>query len=732
VTERLWGQIVTPDYFETLKAGAAAGRVFSTSDNSTGAADVIISEGYWQRQLGGSPDVIGQTLSVNGQSATIIGVAAKDFIGASPLTSAAEIWISANATPRLAPELAAPVMRDPRQLDFHLLGRLKQGVTPSQAEAQLDVIAKELSKEKDETVANVNQGRLITLVPGGQLFPLRKEDLPAGLALPVAFESLLLLLACTNASTLLLAKAGNRRREITIRAALGASRRRLIKQLLTESLILGICSGIVGLGLGLFLNIQSQRTIANVFPPYIRLDFSLGLPAVALALGISLFSGLLFGIVPALRSSRLDLLSGLGAGNSWFLSGYRWFSSRNVLIVLQVASSTTVVILVGIIISGYQRATSTAEFGFEPHDLYTFSIDPLREGYSAEQASDFLKAIPDKLRQMPGIADASVAENPPIGDLFFRTVGSRLAPPMRSQPAYVRSGDGKRSLGRVLEEHVGFGYFETLSVRPLRGRVFANQDRDQQQPTIVINAALAKTAWPTEDPIGRELELGNQSYEVIGVVHDFRTNGLLANTPPVAFRLLGLEAITTPSLQGMTVLVRGQRGASLLPELKPGVAGIDPNLNVFNAALQDERLSQVLSLTRIQTVSYGVIGFFGLVLAAIGLAGVTAYAVAQRTKEIGIRVALGATRFQVLRVVSREGAFLVIAGIVIGEAIAMGLTGILNAWYAQLYEITRTSTSDPLILIGTPLLLSILTMLSCYIPARRAIRIDPVSALRQD
>ena len=182
----------------------------------------------------------------------------------------------------------------------------------------------------------------------------------------------------------------------------------------------------------------------------------------------------------------------------------------------------------------------------------------------------------------------------------------------------------------------------------------------------------------------------------------------------------------------MTVLVRGQRGASLLHEIKPGFGGIDPNLNVFNVALQDDRLSQVLSLTRIQTVSYGVIGFFGLLLAAVGLAGVTAYAVAQRTKEIGIRVALGATRFQVLRVVSREGAILVIAGIAIGEAGAMGLTGMLNAWYASIHEITRASTSDPLILIGTLLLLSILTMLSCYIPARRAIRIDPVSALRQD
>ena len=493
-----------------------------------------------------------------------------------------------------------------------------------------------------------------------------------------------------------------------------------------------MCSGIVGLALGLLLNLQSQRTIANAYPPYIRLDFSLGWPAVALGLGLSLFSGLLFGIVPALRSSRLDLLSGLAVSDGWVLTGYRWFSSRNGLIVLQVASSTTVVILVGIIISGYQRATSTAEFGFEPHDLYTFSIDPLREGYSAEQASDLLKTIPDKLRQMPGVANASVAENPPIGDVMFRTVASRLAPPMRSQQAYVRSGDEKRGLGRVFEEHVGFGYFETLSVRPLRGRAFANQNRDQEQPTVVINAALAKRAWPTEDPIGRELELGNQSYEVIGVVHDFRTNGLLADTPPVAFRLLGPEAITRPSLQGMTVLVRGQRGASLLHELKPGFGGIDPNLNVFNVALQDDRLSQVLSLTRIQTVSYGVIGFFGLLLAAVGLAGVTAYAVAQRTKEIGIRVALGATRFQVLRVVSREGAILVIAGIAIGEAGAMGLTGMLNAWYASIHEITRASASDPLILIGTPLLLSILTMLSCYIPARRAIRIDPVSALRQD
>jgi macrolide transport system ATP-binding/permease protein len=733
-TERLWGQIVTPNYFEVLQVPAVLGRTFSADNESTSAASVIISEGHWQRHFGGSRDAIGQTLDINGQSATIVGVAARDFVGAAPLTSAAEMWVATNGNPQLAPELTPDTLRDRSQTGFRLIGRLKAEMTVLQAEAQLDVIAKDLLREKDgnTTEAASTPARITTLFPGGQLFPMRKEDLPMALALPLTLEGLLLLLACTNASTLLLAKASARRREITIRTALGASRRRMIKQLLTESVTLGICSGIIGFSLALLINYQTRQFVQRAFPPYTQLDLSLGWFAGALALGISVLAGVFFGVLPAFKATRVDLPSGLKAGPGWFLPGYRWFSSRNALVLLQVASCTTVVIVVGIIGLGVQSAFVAANFGFEPRDLYTFSIDPLREGYSNEQTWQLLNAIPERLRQFPGITHAGVALNPPVGDLAFRTMAPALAGDAPLQEVLAGSGSEKRAIPRVTHEFVGSEYFETLMMKPLRGRLFTNADIPQDAHTIVINARLAKEAFPSEDPIGRQLIVGGRVCDVIGVVDDFRTTSMLTNPDPFIFHLLGPDQIARPASQGLTVVVRGERNSDILEELRAYGEKLNPRLTVFNVNRQKDRLVAAMGVARFQTLSYGIIGLLGLVLAAIGLAGVTGYAVAQRTKEIGIRVALGATRLQVLRIVLRESALLIGAGMLAGEVFALGLSGLLNAWYVRVYEVTRASSSDPLILVGTPALLAGLTMLSCYLPARRALRIDPVSALRED
>ncbi len=731
-TRRLWGNIVTPNYFEVLKSDAALGRTFSGQDKETGAANIVIGEGYWQRNFGGSSSVIGQRLQINGQSATIIGVATRDFVGASPLTAAAEMWISTESMPPLAPELAPAFLHDSSQRNFQIVGRLKPGITKSEAETELDIIAKELEEQRGDAALRSNQGRRVTVLPGGQLFPVRKEDLPTAVAPAVTLEGLVLLLACANAGTLLLAKAGLRNREITVRVALGASRRRVIKQLLTESVMLGIPGGVVGLMLAFVLNYQTQKFIASVFPSHVRLDLSMGWSAVALAFGISMIAGILFGLVPALKASRIDLISGLKGGNGWFLPGYRWFSSRNGLVLAQVASSIALVILAGIISLGFQRASSTADFGFDPRDVYSFSIDPLREGYSAERTWDLLEKLPARLRTISGIVDSSIALNPPVEDVGLRTMSPRLVLTNESQPAQVDSGNTKRTLSHVSYEYVSPAYFDVLSVRPLRGRLFEAFGRGSDQNVIVVNQTLAKEAWPAEDSIGRQLEIGATRYEVIGVINDFRASGLLASAPPVAFRRLKAEDVLRPTQQGVAVIVRANPGSDIAGKLAQEFAAIEPNLTVFNIANQKDRLTQVLLLSRIQTISYGVIGIFGLLLAAVGLAGVTAYAVARRTKEIGIRLALGASRFQILRLVGYEGVLLVIVGTLVGEVCALTLTRILNAWFVRLYDVTRNSSSDPFIIIGAPVLLGTLTVISCYLPARRSLKIDPASALRQE
>jgi predicted permease len=531
--QRLWGHIVTPNYFEVLRSGSAAGRIFQSNEQVLDATDIVIGEGYWQRRFGGSANAIGQNLQINNASATITGVAAKEFLGPSPLTAAAEIWISTKASPRLAPELVSDFLHDSGRRSFQLVGRLKPGITASQAEAQLDAIEKQLEQQRTGTNVAAGPARGIRLLPGGQLFPLRKEDLATNFAPAVAIDGLLLLVACANAGTLLLARTAARSREITIRVALGASRRRIIKQLLTESFMLAIPAALVGLALALFMNHQSQKVVLNTFPSHVHLDLSIGWSAIALGFSISVVSAILFGIVPALKASRVNLVSGLKAGNGRFLPGYRWFSSRNALVVVQVASSICVVILAGIVALGFERASKISDFGFEPRNVYSFSIDPLREGYQPERAWDFLESLPGRLQEVPGITDASVALKPPIENVGFRTVAPRLASQEDAQPAHVRSGNTNRSLSRVTHEYVDSGYFSVLSVRPLSGRVFTPWRAAEEQTAVVVNEALAKEAWGSENPIGRQLEIGGRTCEVIGVVNDFRSSAALAGSPPV-------------------------------------------------------------------------------------------------------------------------------------------------------------------------------------------------------
>jgi predicted permease len=717
--QRVWSHIVTPDYFAVLESPAPR-------------AGIVVSEGFARNHFGDARQAPGQTLRINAQPVIVAGVAVKDFLGAAPLSSAAEIWIPTDTDPQIAPELAREHLHNPARREFRLIGRLKSGIDPAAAELQLDALAKKLEVERGETSSSIDPSRRITVLPGGQLFPVRKSDLLGMMALPAVFEGLVLFIACANAAILLLAKAVARQREITIRIALGASRRRMIKQLLTESLMLGIPGGLVGLALAFLLNLQTQKTILNTFPGYIRIDLSMGWQAAALAFGVSLASGILFGLAPALKATRVDLVRGLAASKGWFLSGYRWCSSRNLLVLLEVAGSVTLVIVTGIIALGFQRAVHVGNVGFEPRHVTAFSIDPLREGLSAEQTSAFLASLPARLRDIPGVQSAAIAEKSPLGDLALRTRSPRLGQPEPSAEAYVGAGETRRGI-IVANEYAGPGYFDVLSVRPQRGRVFSASVTVQDPAEIVINEALAKQAWPEEDDaIGRQLRIGDRDYRVIGVVNDFRSTGLLAAARPVAFHPFGPEQIARPAAHGITVMVRENPGSNIKNRLEEEFRAIAPDLAIYDVSSLAGVVEQALAVVKIQTLSYAAIGLFGLILASVAIAGVTSYAGTQRNREIGIRVALGATRYQVLRLISREGALLVIAGTVLGQAVGLGLVRLLNAYLAGLYQITRTSSLDPIVLIAAPAFLATLTLCACFLPARRALRIDPARALRQE
>jgi ABC-type antimicrobial peptide transport system permease subunit len=348
------------------------------------------------------------------------------------------------------------------------------------------------------------------------------------------------------------------------------------------------------------------------------------------------------------------------------------------------------------------------------------SVDPLRDGYSPNTTETWMSRLRDRVKRIPGVADASLSYYAPVGT--------------RSAGANVRTrsdlNDVQQALRTVQTEKVGVGYFETTGIRILRGRSFV--ERDGGENRVIINETMAKQTWPNQDPLGRDLELESKHYEVVGVARDFNSGGLFAVSQPGVFRLLSAEDYGQPAPHGMMLLVRGTPGVDVTAAIRQDLASTDPDLTVFNVSNAKYEVDRALYLTRATMFIYGGMGVFGLILAAVGLAGVTSYAVVQRTKEIGIRSALGATKLNILKLVTREGAILIVAGTLIGQALAYGVTRALSSWFNTLADMTKTSTHDQVLLIGGPLLLAGLAMIACYLPARRATRIDPCVALREE
>ena len=717
-SRRVWGHLVSPNYFDVLGTGTSVGRSFGEAERRQGgAASIVVSHRYWQGSLGGRPDVVGSTLRINGFPATIIGVAEEDFVGARPVLAAADIWIPATVDPRVAPELQGNVLEARDLKAFTLVGRLLPGVTSSQAEARLDAMIRQ--QEIDDGLDEVFEGRRITLVSGGRLLPVRDEDLPVMMALPLILVGLALVIACSNVGTLLLARGRARAREIAIRLSVGASRARIVRQLITEATILAMMGGVAGLIFGMWSN-STTDWLDPMIPEYMTFELETSWRALLFTVGLSVLSGILFGLAPALQASKADVSPAL-KGDVGNLKRYRWYSMRNVLVLQQVAGSLTLLLLTGFVVLGFGR-TSSVELGFEVDDLYMMSIDPVRDGYSGEQARDFFEDLPDRVRQIPGVQKASLTYSIPLG-MFSDEAALQASADL---------GAAARIASQVRVERVGSGFFETLGVDLLQGRGFRQTDETDIARVAIVNETMAAATWSGQDPIGQTLEIEEDRYEVIAVAPDFRSGRILEASRMGVFLPMTPSRFEQPSTRGVTVLVRAEQGVDIRQAIRSGIAVIDPDLTLFNIALLRDQVETMMYVVRLTMFVYGGIGVFGLILAAVGLGGVTAYTVAQRTKEIGIRIALGAGRNDVLRLVLKEGAIMVVIGTVFGQAVAFGTTRALGSYFDALTTITETTTSDPLLLIGAPVLLGTLTMLACYIPARRSTRIDPLVSLRQE
>lgn len=714
---RVWGHLATPTYFDVLGTRAAVGRLFGPEERTPGARGVVLSHRLWQTRLGGDPSVVGQAIRVNGQAVTVLGVTTPGFLGASPTTATADVWIPTTAPAEVAPELAG--LHAPLAASFDVIGRLHAAVSVAQAEEALDATMRQLQRLHGDPAAT-SQERQVRLLPGGRMLPLRDEDLPRAIGFPLVLVGLVLLMACGNVANMILARNAARRREMAVRLSLGAGPGRIVRQLLTEGLVLTVLGAIVGVGFSHWL-LSVFDSMRPMMPDYGHFDVRFEWTAYALVTLLAAGFAVLFGLAPALRAGRDDLSAGLKPNAASASSRRAWFSLRNTLVFQQVTVSVMLILLTGFVVVGWNRSAGV-HVGFEPLNLYLVRMDPVRDGVSPAGAQQFFAQLPARLTRVAGVTAVSVAQTMPLA----------MSASEAMLTAKADFAGGAASLGALRSDRVGHGFFETIGTPLRRGRTFTERDQTEASRVVVVNETLAQEVWPGQDPLGQTLDLNGERLEVIGVVGDIRSAFPLARTQPGVYRPVTPSGFASPSRHGVTVAIRVAPGMDALAQLPREIERVDPQVTVFEIVRMVDDVAQTQYLAHFATLVYGGMGVFGLILASVGLAGVTAQAVAQRRREIGIRMALGARRTDVVRLVLRESSAIIAGGTVAGLAAALALTWALASVVETLAETTSTTMTDPLLLLGGPALLAALALVACYVPARRSTRIDPAITLRAE
>jgi len=526
-----------------------------------------------------------------------------------------------------------------------------------------------------------------------------------------------------NLANMLIARGANRRKELAIRLAVGASRFRLVRQMMSEGILLSLLGGVAGFALAHGLSVLSLKFRPSVGVP-VESGF-LDWRAAVFAFGVALLCGIGFSLAPALQATQADVTPALKEGSALRLPGYRRFGLRNLLMVVQVAGSLMLLLITGFLVLGISKA-SNIQTKFDPHAMYLLSIDPVHDGYAPEKAQALFEKLPRRLKSAGPVRSVALAAQAPFSTEDDTT-------PVTAEDA----GKSSQVQQSVIEETVGAGYFATLEEPMLAGREF--EERDQRSPAggsktfslpVVLNETAESRLFGKESAIGKRVRDDKQSYEVVGVVRDLKNGAGMSQG--VIYLPLTPRDFARPPAGDITILVRAEAGTDALGGIRSAIASIDPDLTLFHVQTLSDYLDRSRSSTRFAIQIYGGIGVFGLVLAAVGLAGITAYGVAQRRKEIAIRTALGASRAQVLRLVLREGTALVVVGSVLGFSGALAMAKILSALTKIFVEALRVGTADPRLLVGAPLLLAAVAMLACYVPARRSAKIDPLKALREE
>ncbi len=712
VNERRWGYEVSGNYFSALGVRAAQGRLLAAEDDRTPGAHPVVVIGYnlWQQSFGGTPDVIGKEVIVNGRPYTIIGVAPPGFRG-TEIASASELWFPLAMQAQL--EMGSSWLDKRGSETLFLQGRLKPGVSSTQAQTALNLIAEQLEREYPD----VNAGKRIALSAPGLFGNTMRGSVLSFAGLLMAVVGLVLLLACINLANLLLARAAERRREIAVRLALGASRFRLVRQLLTESLLLAVGGGLLGLLPALWL---VDLLKAFKLPPNVPVVFAIQVDyrVYLFTFLLSLATGVLFGLLPAWQATKGDLVPALkdeGAFSSQWRSPRRtWLKSS--LIVLQVALSLVLLVGGGLMVRALQQA-NTLKLGFDPQHAAELSFDLRLQGYESAQRKEFLKRLLERVRTLPGVQAAGLADMLPV-DLHF----SRTAVYLNGLDGVVPERNAR--VPSAMYSLVSPGYFQALGTRLTQGREFSSQDDEQAASVAIINESFARRFFPGENALGKQFSLGKPDAaktQVIGIVEDGKYAGLNEDPRPYVARPLWQSQVGSTS-----VVVRTAGDLpSLIAAVRREIQQLDPYLPVATSTLV-EKLSLPLLPARMVASILGGFGLLALALAAIGIYGVMSYAVAQRTHEIGVRMALGAQKADVLKLVIGHGMALTLIGVGLGLAAALALTRLMRS---LLFGVSAT---DPLTFAGIACVLTTVTLLACYLPARRATQVDPLVALRHE
>ena len=699
--ERLLGAAVNADYFSVLRVKPVLGRVFTHDEDKPGAPQVIVlSHSLWQRRFGGDPNIIGREVNIGGKT-TVVGVLPAGFEYPfsddqqqdfwEPIFSAA--WMTKNQREERA-DRSLPV-----------IARLKPGATLEEAKAELDLLSRQI--EQQSPVSNTN----IVFNVVSMHEDITRDYRPALLVM-LGAVGLVLLIACANVANLLLARAAARQKEVAIRMALGASRKRIAAQLLTESLLLSVAGGVLGLLLASWgMDLLVAYGPADV--PRLR-DVSIDRYVLFFTLGVSTLTGIVFGLAPALHASKPDpgnMLKDSGRGVSHGRN-----RMRSALIVSEVALSLMLLVGAGLLINSFWRLLHT-DAGFDPRGVLALDIPLSRTKYpKSEQRPAVFEQLVERMKALPGVRDASLTSNVPLTDfdveLSFQIEGREPYKPGNEAVADYTA--------------VGADYFRTMNIALQRGRVFANSDTATTPQVMVVSDAFVKRYFPNEDPVGRRIVFDGPTptpREIIGVVGDVRRNGLDADVEPEMY----VSHVQNPERRMNVVIRTDARDASqLTPAARAEVKAFDPDQIIWRTQTLEQLLGTSVAPRRFNMMLLGIFASVALVLAAVGLYGVMSYSVTWRTHEIGVRMALGAKRADVLRLVVRQGMIMALIGLAIGLIGALSLSRVMSS---MLHGVSPT---DPLTFTGVSIVLLVVALLACLIPARRATRVDPIVALRTE